>query len=115
MSQSTPSSRPARAQALKRQESVAMSISAQVAPGEPLAYAGHRINPERRRGRGATINPGGRYEAEQRFDEDDGWGSLGELPPFKTEIAVEKPRTIITRNDSPDICFDRSSNAYLGC
>ena len=41
--------------------------------------------------------------------------SLEELPPFKTEVQVEKPRTIITRNDSPDISFDRSINPYRGC
>lgn len=80
-----------------------------------MAYIGHRIDPDRRRGRGATINPGGRYEMEQRVSEDDGWGSLEELPPFSTEIAYEKARTIITRNDSPDISFDRSINPYRGC
>ena len=41
--------------------------------------------------------------------------SLEELPPFKTEVQVEKPRTIITRNESPDISFDRSINPYRGC
>ncbi|TIU61979.1 MAG: PA0069 family radical SAM protein, partial [Mesorhizobium sp.] len=46
---------------------------------------------------------------------DDGWNSLEELPPFKTEVQVEKPRTIITRNESPDISFDRSINPYRGC
>jgi len=86
-----------------------------VAPADPMAYAGHRIDPDRRRGRGATINPGGRFEAEQRVADDDGWGSLEELPPFSTEIAYEKARTIITRNDSPDISFDRSINPYRGC
>jgi DNA repair photolyase len=84
-------------------------------PAEAMACAGHRIDPERRRGRGATINPGGRYEAEERIAEDDGWGSLGELPPFQTEIAYEKARSIITRNTSPDISFDRSINPYRGC
>lgn len=100
---------------LKRLDSEPASVAARVAPAEALAYAGHRIDPERRRGRGATINPGGRFESEQRFAEDDGWGSLGELPAFKTEVSVEKPRTIITRNDSPDISFDRSINPYRGC
>ncbi|MGL4975069.1 MAG: PA0069 family radical SAM protein [Bosea sp. (in: a-proteobacteria)] len=84
-------------------------------PRDPLAMAGHRVDPERRRGRGATINPGGRFEPLERVSEDDGWGSLGELPAFRTEIAIEKPRTIITRNDSPDISFDRSINPYRGC
>ncbi len=116
MRQARPTSRPMpTAQPLRRQDSEPMSISARVAPADPLAHAGHRIDPERRRGRGATINPGGRYEAEQRVAEDDGWGSLGELPAFKTEIAYEKARSIITRNDSPDISFDRSINPYRGC
>lgn len=115
MSQVRASSRPIPAQPLKRHDGAPMSVSARVAPVEPLAYAGHRIDPERRRGRGATINPGGRFEAEQRVCEDDGWGSLGELPAFKTEVAVEKARTIITKNDSPDISFDRSINPYRGC
>ncbi|RXT17480.1 MULTISPECIES: PA0069 family radical SAM protein [unclassified Bosea (in: a-proteobacteria)] len=107
----------ARTQPLKRRDSEPGSVSAplRTLPVDPLAYVGSQIDPERRRGRGATINPGGRYEAEQRISEDDGWGSLGELPPFKTEVSVEKPRTIITRNDSPDISFDRSINPYRGC
>jgi DNA repair photolyase len=86
-----------------------------VAQRDPLASAGHRIDPERRRGRGATINPGGRFEIEQRIATDDGWNNLEDMPPFQTEISVEKPRTIITRNDSPDISFDRSINPYRGC
>ncbi len=116
MRQARPTSRPMpTAQPLRRQDSEPMSISARVAPADPLAHAGHRIDPERRRGRGATVNPGGRYETEQRVTEDDGWGSLGDLPAFKTEIAYEKARSIITRNDSPDISFDRSINPYRGC
>lgn len=70
---------------------------------------------ERRRGRGAVTNVSGRFEPLQRQTEDDGWGSADELPPFKTEITMEKPRTIITRNQSPDISFDRSINPYRGC
>jgi DNA repair photolyase len=86
-----------------------------VAARDPTAQAGHRLDPERRRGRGATINPDGRFEPTVRVEADDGWGTLGELPPFRTEVSVEKPRTIITRNDSPDISFDRSINPYRGC
>ncbi len=73
------------------------------------------VDPERRRGRGAVSNASGRYEAEGRVAEDDGWGSAGELPPLRTEVVVEKPKTIITRNESPDISFDRSINPYRGC
>ena len=115
MQQARPSPRPSARLALRQREDEQDRVSARVAPADPLALAGHRIDPERRRGRGATINPGGRYEAEQRVEEDDGWGSLGELPAFRTEVSVEKPRSIITKNDSPDISFDRSINPYRGC
>ena len=39
----------------------------------------------------------------------------GEAPKLRTSVTVERPRTIITRNQSPDIGFDRSINAYRGC
>ena len=37
------------------------------------------------------------------------------LPPVRTTVIIEHPKTIITRNTSPDIPFDRSINAYRGC
>ncbi|GLS31101.1 DNA repair photolyase [Mesorhizobium albiziae] len=74
-----------------------------------------RVRPDRNRGRSAGINPSGRFEPVSRHVFDDGWNSLEELPPFKTEVQVEKPRTIITRNETPDISFDRSINPYRGC
>lgn len=80
-----------------------------------LDQSGMRVRPERNRGRSAGINPSGRFEPVSRHVFDDGWESLEELPPFKTEVQVEKPRTIITRNESPDISFDRSINPYRGC
>lgn len=69
----------------------------------------------RRRGRAATLNPAGRYEPISRHVFDDGWQTLDELPPFKTEVFEEKPKAIITKNKSPDISFDRSINPYRGC
>ncbi|WP_202359475.1 PA0069 family radical SAM protein [Mesorhizobium sp. 113-3-3] len=80
-----------------------------------IEQSGMRIRPDRNRGRSAGINPSGRFEPISRHVFDDGWSSLEELPPFKTEVQVEKPRTIITRNESPDISFDRSINPYRGC
>ncbi|MCF6109147.1 MAG: PA0069 family radical SAM protein [Mesorhizobium sp.] len=80
-----------------------------------IEQSGVRIRPERNRGRSAGINPSGRFEPVSRHVFDDGWNSLEELPPFKTEVQVEKPRTIVTRNESPDISFDRSINPYRGC
>ncbi len=80
-----------------------------------MEQSGIRVGADRRRGRAAGINPTGRFEAITRHVFDDGWDSLEELPPFATEVQVEKPRNIITRNASPDISFDRSINPYRGC
>ena len=75
----------------------------------------HIVDLDRRRGRGAVSNASGRFEGLARVAEDDGWGSLEDLPPFRTEVTEERARTIITRNESPDISFDRSINPYRGC
>ena len=80
-----------------------------------IEESGIRVNADRRRGRAAGVNPSGRYEPLTRHVFDDGWTTIEDLPPFRTEVQVEKPRTIITRNDSPDISFDRSINPYRGC
>jgi DNA repair photolyase len=80
-----------------------------------IEQSGVRVRPDRNRGRSAGINPTGRFEPVTRHVFDDGWETLEDLPPFKTEVQVEKPRTIITRNESPDISFDRSINPYRGC
>jgi len=76
---------------------------------------GVRIDPERRRGRGAETNRSGRFEPLAREAIDDGWASLEALPPLKTDVQEETARQIITRNTSPDISFDRSINPYRGC
>lgn len=80
-----------------------------------IEQSGIRVGERRRRGRAAGINPSGRFEALRRDVFDDGWDTIEDLPPFKTEVQTEKPRTIITRNESPDISFDRSINPYRGC
>lgn len=69
----------------------------------------------RRRGRGATTNLTGRFEAQAREDFDDGWDGAGELPAFKTDVHLEHAKSIITTNDSPDVVFDQSINPYRGC
>ena len=77
---------------------------------------GDRLTPvDVRRGRGAASNATGRFETLRREDFDDGWERGEILEPLKTEVVMEKPRTIITRNESPDISFDRSINPYRGC
>src|ERR1700691_3040767 len=73
------------------------------------------VDRDRRRGRGAHSNASGRYEPLARIAFDDGWQSLDDLPPFKTSVTVDATRRIITRNDSPNISFDRSINPYRGC
>ena len=73
------------------------------------------IASSRRRGRGAVSNEVSRFETQKRSEIDDGWDSLGALPRFTTEIAEEMARGLITRNQSPDISFDRSINPYRGC
>lgn len=67
------------------------------------------------RGRGAKLNIAGRFETFSRSLFDDGWQGLEELPPFRTEVFEETPKSIISRNDSPDVGFDRSINPYRGC
>ena len=73
------------------------------------------IEAPRRRGRGAQSNASGRYESVARTAFDDGWQSFEDLPPFQTTVTIDSTRKIITRNDSPDISFDRSINPYRGC
>jgi DNA repair photolyase len=81
----------------------------------PEARSYNPMEAERRPGRGANLNPKGRYEPTQRVAEPDGWDIVEEPAPLKTEVTLERPRTIITRNESPDISFDRSINPYRGC
>jgi hypothetical protein len=81
--------------------------------------------PAARKGRGATFNPGNRFRAESREDFDDGWnagvdeGEAGEaqpaLPRVATTVTIQNARTIIARNDSPDVLFTQSINPYQGC
>lgn len=70
---------------------------------------------QRLRARGAQANPAGRFEPYARRIEADGWDSPLETQPLRTEITVEHPKTILTRNQSPDVPFDRSVNPWRGC
>jgi DNA repair photolyase len=92
----------------------ALAVSAN--PRQESAAIAERFVPaERRRGRGAATNLSGRFETEKRDAFDDGWTREEAPEPLKTELTWEKPKTIIARNDSPDIPFDRSINPYRGC
>ncbi len=70
------------------------------------------------KGRGAASNPEGRFETIRHHAEDDGWQSalLDETAPRpRTEVTEERARSVITRNDSPDIAFEQALNPYRGC
>jgi DNA repair photolyase len=67
------------------------------------------------RGRGALSNASGRFEKENRSRDDDGWDRPEDLPPLRTQLTRESAKTIVTRNVSPDLSFDRSINPYRGC
>jgi DNA repair photolyase len=84
-----------------------------VDPGH--THVGPQVDALRRRGRGASSNATGRFEPRVTIAFDDGWQSLEDLPPFRTEVAIDSARKVITRNESPDIPFDRSINIYRGC
>lgn len=78
-----------------------------------------RAAPDAVRGRGARSNAVGRYESEQRLTVDDGWGGpeewQGQGRAIRTQVSVDSSRSIIARNTSPDLGFDRSINPYRGC
>ena len=99
----------------KRKTPSAPALSAPVGAISPFAEIDVAVDRERRRGRGAQSNATGRYEAEARVAFDDGWQSLDDLPAFKTTVSIDTSRKVITRNESPDIGFDRSINPYRGC
>jgi DNA repair photolyase len=70
------------------------------------------------KGRGAASNPEGRFESVRDQAEDDGWSHAlldEETPRPRTEVRDERARSMITRNDSPDIGFDQALNPYRGC
>ncbi|MEO6967686.1 MAG: PA0069 family radical SAM protein [Rhodanobacteraceae bacterium] len=70
------------------------------------------------KGRGALSNPEGRFEKTVYQPEDDGWvrEDENEAPPRPaTTVTVERARSIISRNDSPDVPFEQSINPYKGC
>jgi DNA repair photolyase len=71
------------------------------------------------RGRGATFNPANRYRDHAREAYDDGWpaeadDAAQEAAP-RTTVTMQRARTIIARNDSPDVPFSQSINPYQGC
>ena len=82
-----------------------------------------------RKGRGAISNPAVRYDSQTTVTVDDGWRSADTRDPVKvnphpddeepprlaTTLTRDASRTVIARNTSPDVPFDRSINPYRGC
>jgi DNA repair photolyase len=67
------------------------------------------------KGRGALSNASGRYEAQAGDAFDDGWEREDEGALLTASVTPETAKSIISRNDSPDISFDRTANPYRGC
>jgi DNA repair photolyase len=67
------------------------------------------------KGRGSTLNPEGRFETEAREIFDDGWFADSEPSRLQTVVAEERVKSIISRNESPDVPFAQSINPYRGC
>ena len=82
----------------------------------PLRTTNHE-HATARKGRGAAINPEGRFEHTAREVCDDGWDTTPAdgVPPLRTHVTIERAKSIIARNDSPDIPFTQSINPYRGC
>ncbi len=70
---------------------------------------------QRLRARGAVTNASGRFESEARTGFADDWDIAEDDHLIRTETRVERPRSAITYNRSPDLPFDRSINPYRGC
>jgi len=72
------------------------------------------FSPAPQKGRGTTRNPLNRFSPSHSVAEDDGW--YQDVPPTQgTEVRIETAKSIISRNTSPDLPFDRSINPYRGC
>jgi len=89
-------------------------------PGEAravkaLVEGSAHVLPQARRGRGVALNESGRFETEQRVQCEDGWTATDEPKPIETNITRDMSRTVIAKNKSPDLNFDRSINPYRGC
>lgn len=84
----------------------------------PSSDPGQTIPDEPRIGRGAISNRSGRFEKLNNTAIDDGWRNSHQdapLPRLDTTVTFDQSKTVIARNDSPDLGFDRSINPYRGC
>jgi len=80
-------------------------------------FPDERLQPKPVKKRGTTAKPDARFDAYQRGKTADGWsadeGNEDEVEaPIRTILIKDATKTVITRNDSPDIIFSQSINAY---
>ncbi|MEL6766022.1 MAG: radical SAM protein, partial [Pseudomonadota bacterium] len=90
-------------------------LFAEPADGIEGTEGGAKLPAARRRGRGAALNMASRYDRTTAEPVDDGWERDEALPPLRTEVSIDRSRSVLTRNTSPDVPFDRSVNPYRGC
>lgn len=67
------------------------------------------------KGRGALSNRAGRFETLSTEPFEDGWWPQDTPPPLRTQVEDDPAKSVITRNQSADVPFDRSINPYRGC
>ncbi len=77
---------------------------------DPSLLPGQRL-----RARGVASNAAGRFEPQSVEAHDDGWDIAEDDRLIRTEVRLERPRSALTYNRSPDLPFDRSVNPYRGC
>ena len=99
----------------KRRGAAGRAVSSKRAAASGPSPDPNEIVPSARKGRGAISNRVGRFEGADRVEVADGWSEEAEVASIATSVTPERPKTIITRNESPDISFDRSINPYRGC
>ncbi|WP_331344190.1 PA0069 family radical SAM protein [Cellvibrio sp. UBA7661] len=75
--------------------------------------------PQAQKGRGAASNIAGRFETQLIETVDDGWQHHEDdtdiRPALKTHVTPELAKSVLSRNQSPDIPFSVSINPYRGC
>ena len=75
-----------------------------------------KVSDRLRKSRCAVSNRAGQFEAKSFEAVDDGWTrEVGELEQISTTLTGDTARKVISRNQSPDVPFDRSINPYRGC
>ncbi len=90
-------------------------------PTAPPEYPDDPIAEPVQHGRGALSNESSRFDSARRIRTTDGWETAAveegddDLPPLRTTLTRDATRTILARNSSPDVPFDRSINPYRGC